>query len=149
VLAAQITPEFFFQEADFSSNLLIQGNVFDSYFGGIELAFISDSNLLPGQFQNHANINITNNIIRVRQLPTASHSFLPTFRARKERTSVYPLRVQILHAIVTSSAGLKLQLKRMCMSCCFGSCKHAEQPYRVTVTHAYCCLKGNALYRTA
>ena len=72
MLAAQITPEFFFQEADFSSNLLIQSNVFDSYFGGIELAFISDSNLLPGQFQNHANINITNNIIRVRP---ASNSF--------------------------------------------------------------------------
>lgn len=65
-MAAQINPEFFFQEADFSSNLLIQGNIFDSFFGGIQLAFINDNPLLPGRFQNHANINITGNIIRVR-----------------------------------------------------------------------------------
>ncbi|CAL8472258.1 g11800 [Coccomyxa elongata] len=64
-IAAQITPEFFFVEADFSSNLLIDGNIFDSYFGGIEIAFINDhDNFNPGKFQNHANINITNNIIR-------------------------------------------------------------------------------------
>lgn len=54
-------------EADFSSNLLIDGNIFDSYFGGIQIAFIDDhNNFNPGRFQNHANINITNNIIRVR-----------------------------------------------------------------------------------
>ncbi|BDA47298.1 hypothetical protein COCOBI_10-1440 [Coccomyxa sp. Obi] len=64
-IAAQITPEFFFEEADFSSNLVIDGNIFDSYFGGIEIAFIDDhNNFNPGKFQNHVNINITNNIIR-------------------------------------------------------------------------------------
>lgn len=70
--AAQITPEFYFQEADFSSNLTVQGNVFNSYYAGVVLGFISDGSGLPGAFQNHVNVTISNNLIMVRATRAAS-----------------------------------------------------------------------------
>ena len=114
---AQITPEFFFQEADYSSNLLINNNIFDSYFGGIELAFISDSNLLPGQFQNHANINITNNIIRV---GTASDGPFPPFFGCTPGASDVACNLYI----VCWSEAPKHRAMRVWYC---GSCMHAEQ----------------------
>jgi hypothetical protein len=62
----QITPELYWQEGDYSSNILVDGNLFDSYYGGITMGFIDDS-YMPGVFQNHYNVTISNNIIRVRR----------------------------------------------------------------------------------
>ena len=68
-LAAQITPEFYFTEADFSSNIIVRNNLLDSFFGGILVGFILDGTNLPGTFQNHINVTITGNLIRVRTAP--------------------------------------------------------------------------------
>jgi hypothetical protein len=62
--AAQITPEFYFQEAYYTSNLVFQNNLLTSYFGGLIVGFIDDGTGLPGVFQNHHNISILNNIIQ-------------------------------------------------------------------------------------
>ena len=64
--AAQITPEFYFQEAYYSSDLVFRDNLLTSYFGGIIVGFIDDGTGLPGVFQNHHNINILNNVIQAR-----------------------------------------------------------------------------------
>ena len=63
--SAQITPEFFFQEAYFTSNLTFRNNLLTSYFGGIVVGFIYDGSGLPGTYQNHDNITIFNNLIQV------------------------------------------------------------------------------------
>ena len=56
-----------FQEADFSSNISITGNIFASFYSGIVLGFISDGTGLPGAYQNHVNVTIANNLILVRR----------------------------------------------------------------------------------
>ena len=61
----QITPETYWQESDFSSNIIVSNNLFDSYYGGITLGQLMSGTFLPGQFQNHMNVTITGNIIRV------------------------------------------------------------------------------------
>ena len=61
----QITPETYWQESDFSSNIIVTNNIFDSYYGGITLGIFLDGNYDPGQFQNHYNVTISGNIIRV------------------------------------------------------------------------------------
>ena len=63
--SAQITPEFFFQEAYFTSNLTFRNNLLTSYYGGLIVGFISDGTGLPGAYQNHVNITIANNVIQV------------------------------------------------------------------------------------
>ena len=74
----QITPETYWQESDFSSNIIVSNNLFDSYYGGITLGQLMSGTFLPGQFQNHINVTITGNIIRVsysaRSLIWQSHS---------------------------------------------------------------------------
>ena len=69
--AAQITPEFYYGEADYSSNISVTGNTFASLFSGVTLGFIFDNTGLPGAYQNHANVTIANNLIAVRRLRTA------------------------------------------------------------------------------
>ena len=61
----QITPEVYWQEADFSSNIIVSNNIFDSYYSGIVLGIFLDGSYDPGHFQNHINVTISGNIIRV------------------------------------------------------------------------------------
>ena len=62
----QITPEIYWLESDFVKNVIVTNNIFDSYYGGITLGIILDGTFQPGQFQNHYNVTISGNIIRVR-----------------------------------------------------------------------------------
>ena len=66
VVVVQITPEIYWLESDFVKNVIVTNNIFDSYYGGITLGIISDGTFQAGQFQNHYNVNISGNIIRVR-----------------------------------------------------------------------------------
>lgn len=61
----QITPEVYWQEADFASNIIVSNNIFDSYYSGIVLGIFLDGSYNPGHFQNHINVTISGNIIRV------------------------------------------------------------------------------------
>ena len=79
----QITPEIYWQEADFSSNIIVNNNIFDSYYGGITLGGFLDGSYAPGQFPNHYNVTISGNIIRVSFLPR-SHWGLQIINARFE-----------------------------------------------------------------
>ena len=69
----QITPEVYWQEADFASNIIITNNIFDSYYSGIVLGIFLDGSYSPGHFQNHYNVTISGNIIRVSGSPNAHH----------------------------------------------------------------------------
>ena len=73
----QITPEVYWQEADFASNIMVTNNIFDSYYGGIIVGIFLDGSYAPGHFQNHYNVTISGNIIRVNLLPCQPLS-LPT-----------------------------------------------------------------------
>ena len=66
VALVQITPEIYWLESDFVKNVIVTNNIFDSYYGGITLGIILDGTFQPGQFQNHYNVTISGNIIRVR-----------------------------------------------------------------------------------
>ena len=61
----QITPEIYWLESDFVRNVMVTNNIFDSYYGGITLGIILDGTFQAGQFQNHYNVTISGNVIRV------------------------------------------------------------------------------------
>ena len=69
----QITPEIYWLESDFVKNVIVTNNIFDSYYGGITLGIILDGTFQPGQFQNHYNVTISGNIIRVRLMLFSSN----------------------------------------------------------------------------
>ena len=69
----QITPEIYWLESDFVKNVIVTNNIFDSFYGGITLGIILDGTFQPGQFQNHYNVTISGNIIRVRLMLFSSH----------------------------------------------------------------------------
>ena len=77
----QITPEVYWQEADFASNIVVTNNIFDSYYSGIVVGIFLDGSYAPGHFQNHYNVTISGNIIRVNILASQSPSLLEPLQA--------------------------------------------------------------------